>query len=371
MEEAPKKKSKKIVGKVPFSVPHGLPKHPHPTPPGEPEDIITRRPDHVVRPAAVPAQLALAAHAAGLTYKPELPDAFRHAVQRQGRPGAERMMRKATTAMIKKGVRFGSGGFDPDDDDLEDTGEKELVARPYSEKELRQAFTLFDLDGNDYIDVAELQHIFAQIGEMPSDNEISAMILLCDPRGDGTVNFDDFLNIFSNPAESLRHVNLKGLKHLLPRRKVDFDVRDPLGLVLEERVRLKDISLVVVEVRKGGQAQDAGVKNGWKVITLEGQPVASEKDFEAKIKKLESGAEEEDEEEENLGIAALGGKGRGKGDPKAKAAPKSGKVDAGKYDYSIVFEVLAGADSSSSSEELEEEAEEEADEDEDEDEDAA
>merc|ERR1719482_475319 len=132
-------------------------------------------------------------------------------------------MKRATEALVKKGVRFGSGGYDPEEVDVDpDAQNKGLKIRLYTDQELRQAFGVFDLNGNDYIDAAELRHIFAQIGEMPSDNEISAMILLCDPRGEGTVNFDDFLNVFANPVESLRNANIRGLKHLLPRKKIGF-----------------------------------------------------------------------------------------------------------------------------------------------------
>merc|ERR1719201_2434616 len=200
--------------------------------------MYNRVPEMYIRPGPMPPSLRQAADAAGLTFKPQLPDSLAHATHRQGRPRAEKLMRHTTEELVKKGVRFGTGEFDPVED-AADKGkeEKALVIRPFLEKEIRQAFNTYDLDGNDFIDAAELRHIFAQIGEMPSDNEISAMILLCDPRGEGTVNFDDFLNVFANPADALRNANVKGIKHLLPRKKIDLDIRDPLGITLEEKVR--------------------------------------------------------------------------------------------------------------------------------------
>lgn len=365
------KKQRRVVAKAPFKTPYSLGNQPRPPAPEEDEALQNRVPEHFVRPGPVPNRLRHAAEAAGLTFKPELPDAFRHAVYRQGRPKADSLMRHTTQELVKKGVRFGTGGFDPAYEEPvdPDAEEKQLVIRPYTDVELRRAFNVFDLNSNDFIDAAELRHIFAQIGEMPSDNEISAMILLCDPRGDGTVNFDDFLNVFSNPADSLRNANIRGLKHLLPRKKLDFDIRDPLGFMLEEKWRLKECKLMVMDVRKGSQAQDAGVKSGWKVISLEGVPVTTEKDFENRIKKLEKSAAPEDGEEEGSFLQqmiaknkAKGGKDKGKEEPVKKAVVK--------YDYTIVFEVLAGADDTSSSSEAEEEVEEDEEEDE-EDEEAA
>lgn len=356
------KKSRRKVAKSPWKTPNLLPDVGHPAPPFDSEETAHRVVEHEVIPARVPQRLRQAASAAGLTQKPELPDAFRHAVQKQGRPHAATMMKHATESLVQKGVRFGSGGFDPEEEALDpDAEEKTLKIRLHTDQELRQAFTIFDLNGNDYIDAAELRHIFAQIGEMPSDNEISAMLLLCDPRGEGCVNFDDFLNVFANPADALRNANVKGIKHLLPRKKIDFDIRDPLGLVLEEKVRLKDVSLMVVDVRKGSQSYDAGVKAGWKVISLEGFPLVSQKDFEARLTKIENQAKPDDEED----LGPNGGKkGRGKGGAAAKPVAKPPI----KWDYSIVFAILAGVgDSSSEEQEEEEEEEEEKDEEEDED----
>jgi len=353
------RKIKKVEGKAPFRAPNALPRTPAPLPPWDSEETANRVPHHSVRPGPIPESLRDVANAAGLTFKPELPDVFAHAVNRQGRPHAKKMMHRSAVALVKKGVRFGTGGYDPEEEDKVEEKEKVLKLRPYTDQELRQAFNVFDLNGNDYVDAAELTHIFAQIGEMPSENEISAMIMLCDPRGDGTVNFDDFLNIFSNPSEALRASNIKGMKHLLPRKTVDFDIRDPLGLVLEEKIKLKECSLMVVEVRKGSQAQDAGVKNGWKVISLNGLPVLSEKDFENRLTKLEKGADPNNDDG-----GKMGKKGAGKGEEVVKVRKQV------KYDYSIVFAGLPGVDDSSSEESWQEEVEEEEEDEDEDDEDA-
>merc|ERR1712190_680007 len=83
------------------------------------------------------------------------------------------------------------------------------------ENMLRKAFQVFDIDKNDFVGAKELKHLFAQIGEMPKDAEIDGMIHLCDGRGEGMVSFEDFINVFSNPAESLRSVDVASLKEVV------------------------------------------------------------------------------------------------------------------------------------------------------------
>lgn len=77
---------------------------------------------------------------------------------------------------------------------------------------LRRAFNQFDLDKNEVVGVKELKHLFAQLGDSPKDSELDGMIQLCDVRGDGAVQFEDFLAIFGSPSESLRGVDVEALQ---------------------------------------------------------------------------------------------------------------------------------------------------------------
>jgi len=77
---------------------------------------------------------------------------------------------------------------------------------------LHKAFSTFDLDKNEVVGAKELKHLFAQLGETVKDSEIDGMIQLCDIRGDGAVQFEGFLAIFSCPPESLRGVDVEALK---------------------------------------------------------------------------------------------------------------------------------------------------------------
>lgn len=65
-----------------------------------------------------------------------------------------------------------------------------------SEEEIREAFRVFDKDGNGYISAAELRHVMTNLGEKLTDEEVDEMIREADIDGDGQVNYEGgFLNI--------------------------------------------------------------------------------------------------------------------------------------------------------------------------------
>lgn len=57
-----------------------------------------------------------------------------------------------------------------------------------SEEEIREAFKVFDKDGNGYISAAELRHVMTNLGEKLSEAEVSEMIREADVDGDGQVS---------------------------------------------------------------------------------------------------------------------------------------------------------------------------------------
>lgn len=45
----------------------------------------------------------------------------------------------------------------------------------FTEKEIVEAFRAFDLDKNNYVGAAEIRHVLLNIGERPTDEEVSAI----------------------------------------------------------------------------------------------------------------------------------------------------------------------------------------------------
>ena len=54
-----------------------------------------------------------------------------------------------------------------------------------SEEEIREAFRVFDKDGNGFISAAELRHVMTNLGEKLTDEEVDEMIREADIDGDG------------------------------------------------------------------------------------------------------------------------------------------------------------------------------------------
>ena len=64
-----------------------------------------------------------------------------------------------------------------------------------TEEEIREAFKVFDKDGNGFISAAELRHVMTNLGEKLSDEEVDEMIREADVDGDGQVNYDEFVKM--------------------------------------------------------------------------------------------------------------------------------------------------------------------------------
>jgi len=65
-----------------------------------------------------------------------------------------------------------------------------------SEEEIREAFRVFDKDGNGFISAAELRHVMTNLGEKLTDEEVDEMIREADIDGDGQVNYEGLYSIY-------------------------------------------------------------------------------------------------------------------------------------------------------------------------------
>ena len=87
-----------------------------------------------------------------------------------------------------------------------DTGAEADAGAAASNKELRDAFDLYDLDKNGLISASELHAVLKRLGEKCSLSDCSRMIRSVDADGDGSVNFEEFKKMmtraWSNPIRS-------------------------------------------------------------------------------------------------------------------------------------------------------------------------
>jgi len=71
-----------------------------------------------------------------------------------------------------------------------------LMSQKYSdnnaEDEIREAFKVFDNDGNGFINRQELRVVMMNLGEKLTDEEIECLIDDVDIDGDGQINYEEF-----------------------------------------------------------------------------------------------------------------------------------------------------------------------------------
>merc|ERR1712170_278361 len=64
-----------------------------------------------------------------------------------------------------------------------------------AEDEIREAFKVFDGDGNGFISRTELRHVMLNLGEQVTGEEIQSMISEVDVDGDGLINYEEFYSM--------------------------------------------------------------------------------------------------------------------------------------------------------------------------------
>ncbi|KAK7113927.1 hypothetical protein V1264_000079 [Littorina saxatilis] len=78
-----------------------------------------------------------------------------------------------------------------------DTEDKKTPS-PKMVAELREAFRLFDKDGDGSISTDELGTVMRNLGQFPSIDELNTMLKEIDIDGDGTFSFEEFVQVMAN-----------------------------------------------------------------------------------------------------------------------------------------------------------------------------
>jgi len=65
------------------------------------------------------------------------------------------------------------------------------------QEELREAFRMYDKEGNGYINVRDLREILRALDDNLTEDELDEMITEIDTDGSGTVDFDEFMEMMT------------------------------------------------------------------------------------------------------------------------------------------------------------------------------
>jgi calmodulin len=71
-----------------------------------------------------------------------------------------------------------------------------------TEEALRQAFRVFDRDGDGTISTSDLRYFMVTLGEKLSEDEADEMIRMLDEDGDGRVQWEDFARLLKSSVNT-------------------------------------------------------------------------------------------------------------------------------------------------------------------------
>jgi Ca2+-binding EF-hand superfamily protein len=136
-------------------------------------------------------------------------------------------------------------------------------------QELRQAFNLFDQDGGGKIDADEVRVVLRVLGFNPSLEELHRLLDEIDPKGSGTVDFNQFTKILLKKISEPLPTNamIRSFNNL----DVDMDGHitiDDLTAVAEELgedLSQEELHQIIMSVRGCGAQLDIHTKDAGKI----------------------------------------------------------------------------------------------------------
>lgn len=85
-------------------------------------------------------------------------------------------------------------------------------------KDLKEAFSLFDKDGDGNITLHELGVVMRRLGHAPTDEELESMLNVIDIDSDGSIDFEEFATMMGEKMNQMDYDDeMKQVIILLPR----------------------------------------------------------------------------------------------------------------------------------------------------------
>ncbi|CAG5114710.1 unnamed protein product, partial [Candidula unifasciata] len=125
--------------------------------------------------------------------------------------------------------------------------------------ELKEAFSLFDKDGDGTITTVELGSVMRSMGQNPTETELQDMINEVDADGSGAIDFPEFLTMMSRKLNALdQEQEIRQAFEVFDKDKNGFISRSELKQVmatLGEKLSEEDVTLMLKRVDTDGDGQ--------------------------------------------------------------------------------------------------------------------
>ena len=136
--------------------------------------------------------------------------------------------------------------------------EKPFELTKEQKEELKEAFEVFDADGDGHINAQELRVVLEAAGRNMTEEEVQAKIAEVDDDGAGELEWDEFLNLMTEEmrAKQTDEELIEAFKYFGPNNDQEGITKEQLREVLEqegEKVTDDDIELLFEETSISGK----------------------------------------------------------------------------------------------------------------------